>query len=132
MVFVDTSHVYASIDRREPRHDVAQALSERVRERDLFTTNHVLGESWTLTNRRLGHAAACEVVRAIKRSPRYTVVHVDADAEDRAFEWLLRHDQREYSFVDATSFETMRTLGIEEALAFDRDFEAAGFRTLRA
>ena len=132
MVFVDTSHVYALVNRREPRHRAAHAISERLARQELVTTNHVLGESWTLTNRRLGHAAACEVVRAIKRSPRYTVVHVDADAEDRAFEWLLRHDQREYSFVDATSFEMMRTLGIGEALAFDRDFEAAGFRTLRA
>ena len=131
MVFVDTSHVYALIDRRDRRHGAAQALSERVRERDLLTTNHVLGESWTLANRRLGHAAACEVVAAIKQSPRYTVVHVDSDAEGRAFEWLLQHDEREYSFVDATSFETMRGLRIQEALAFDRDFEAAGFRTLR-
>lgn len=132
MVFVDTSHVYALIDRRDPRHELARALAERVGEREQLTTNHVLGESWTLANRRLGHVAACEVVAAVKRSPRCTVVHVDADAEDRAFEWLLHHDEREYSFVDATSFETMRGLGIEEALAFDRDFEAAGFRTLRA
>ena len=75
----------------------------------------------------LGHAAACEVVAAIKRSPRYTIVHVEADAENRAFNWLLRHDEREYSFVDATSFETMRERGIRDALAFDQDFEAAGF-----
>jgi predicted nucleic acid-binding protein len=132
VVFVDTSHVYALIDRLDGRHHVAEALSERVRERGLLTTNHVLGESWTLTNRRLGHSAACEVVAAIRQSRRYTVVHVDSDAEKRAFEWLLRHDEREYSFVDATSFETMRGLGIREALAFDQDFEAAGFRTLRA
>ena len=132
MVFVDTSHLYSLIDRRDHRHDVAQALSERVRDRELLTTNHVLGESWTLANRRLGHSAACEVVAALRQSPRYTVVHVEADAEERAFEWLLRHDEREYSFVDATSFETMRGLGIKDALAFDRDFEAAGFRTLRA
>jgi uncharacterized protein len=131
VVFVDTSHVYASIDRREARHGVAQALSERVRDRELLTTNHVLGESWTLANRRLGYSAACEVVAAIRQSLRYTVVHVEADAEERAFEWLLRHDEREYSFVDATSFETMRERGIRDALAFDRDFEAAGFHLLR-
>jgi predicted nucleic acid-binding protein len=131
VVFVDTSHVYALIDRRDRRHGAAQELSERVRERELLTTNHVLGESWALANRRLGHAAACEVVAAIRQSRRYTVLHVEADAEERAFEWLLRHDEREYSFVDATSFETMRGLGIVEALTFDRNFEAAGFHTLR-
>jgi uncharacterized protein len=132
VVFVDTSHVYALVNRREPRHRAAHSISERLARQELLTTNHVLGESWTLTNRRLGHAAACEVVTAIRRSPRYTVVHVGAAAENRALEWLFQHDEREYSFVDATSFETMRELGIEEVLAFDRDFEAAGFRTLQA
>jgi predicted nucleic acid-binding protein len=45
--------------------------------------------------------------------------------------WLRRHDEREYSFVDATSFALMRSLRIREALAFDGDFTAAGFRELR-
>lgn len=132
MVFVDTSHIYALVDRRDPRHRDARAIAGRLGPKALLTTNHVLGESWTLANRRLGHGAAAEIVAAIRDSPRYTVVHIAADAERRALDWLLEHDEREYSFVDATSFETMRELGIAEALAFDRDFDAAGFRTLRA
>jgi predicted nucleic acid-binding protein len=48
-----------------------------------------------------------------------------------ALRWLCRHDEREYSFVDATSFALMRSLRIREALAFDGDFTAAGFRELR-
>ena len=45
--------------------------------------------------------------------------------------WLRQHDEREYSFVDATSFAFMRAKGISEALAFDGDFAAAGFVELR-
>ncbi len=45
--------------------------------------------------------------------------------------WLRRHDEREYSFVDATSFILMRSLRIREALAFDGDLSAAGFVELR-
>jgi predicted nucleic acid-binding protein len=41
------------------------------------------------------------------------------------------NDERPYSFVDATSFALMRKLRIEEALAFDGDFAAAGFVELR-
>jgi predicted nucleic acid-binding protein len=33
--------------------------------------------------------------------------------------------------VDATSFDTMRRLGIGEAFAFDGDFTAAGYIELR-
>ena len=39
--------------------------------------------------------------------------------------------EREYSFVDATSFDVMRTLHLREALAFDGDFTAVGYLELR-
>jgi predicted nucleic acid-binding protein len=56
---------------------------------------------------------------------------VSPDLETAALRWLLRHDEREYSFVDATSFVLMRSPRIRDALAFDGDFTAAGFRELR-
>ena len=59
------------------------------------------------------------------------VAHIAEDIEAEALRWLRQHDEREYSFVDATSFAYMRTRGIEEALAFDGDFAAAGFTELR-
>jgi predicted nucleic acid-binding protein len=51
--------------------------------------------------------------------------------EEDALAWLRAHDEREYSFVDATSFAYMRAKGIQDALAFDGDFAAAGFTELR-
>jgi len=107
------------------------ALGSQLAHERFLTTNHVLGECWTLIRRKLGHGPSLELVSAVRASERYTIHHVGRDAEDRAFDWLKRHDERVYSFVDATSFETMRELRIEAALAFDADFEAAGFRTLR-
>ncbi len=68
---------------------------------------------------------------SVNRSPRVRVVHVGEALEDEAFSWLRQRDEREYSFVDATSFAVMRELEIEEALAFDGDFAAAGFVELR-
>jgi len=59
------------------------------------------------------------------------VVRVDEAEEEEALHWLRRHDGREYSFVDATSFAYMRAKGIRDALAFDGDFAAAGFTELR-
>jgi predicted nucleic acid-binding protein len=56
---------------------------------------------------------------------------VDSELEERAWTRLRRHDEQEYSFVDATSFALMRSLKIKDALAFDGDFSAAGFRELR-
>jgi predicted nucleic acid-binding protein len=65
------------------------------------------------------------------RSPRIRVDWIDRALEQEALAWLRRHDERPYSFVDATSFALMRSLGIREALAFDGDFAAAGFTELR-
>lgn len=56
---------------------------------------------------------------------------VSEDLEAEALQWLRQHDEREYSFVDATSFAYMRARGIQDALAFDGDFTAAGFTELR-
>ena len=132
MVFVDTSFLVAALNPIDDRYSEAVALAPILENARPVTTNHVVGESWTMAGRRYGRHIAVALLRSLRGNARYTVVHVEADAEERAFEWLLRHDEREYSFVDATSFETMRGLGIKDALAFDRDFEAAGFRTLRA
>lgn len=52
--------------------------------------------------------------------------------EKEAWSWLRRRGEREYSFVDATSFPLMRKLRIGQALACDGDFAAAGFTELRA
>ncbi len=51
---------------------------------------------------------------------------VSEETEAEASAWLRRHDERVYSFVDATSFAMMRNLGLIEALAFDGDISAAG------
>ena len=97
----------------------------------LFTSSQVRGETWTFLRRRAGHGAAVDFLDAIERSPRLQVIWIDQDFETEALRWLRRHDEREYSFVDATSFALMRARKIRSALAFDGDFAAAGFVELR-
>ncbi len=132
MIFADTSFFLAGIDRRDTHHDVARRLIEQVDRGRIVTTNQVRGETWTVVQRKLWHAKACEFLDSLSRSASYIRVHfLDAELEREALEWLRRHDEREYSFVDATSFAFMRRNGVAEALAFDGDFAAAGFVELR-
>jgi predicted nucleic acid-binding protein len=128
--FVDTSFWVALQLQRDPHHGEARVLW-RERPQALLTTNHVLGETWTFLRRRVGHQAARDFVARAFRSPRLSVEHVDEAAEEDAWLWLRRHDERSYSFVDATSFATMRRRRLLEALAFDGDFTAAGFVEVR-
>ena len=62
---------------------------------------------------------------------RIAVERIDEELEAEAWAWLRVHDERPYSFVDATSFALMRRKRIADALAFDGDFAAAGFNELR-
>jgi predicted nucleic acid-binding protein len=77
------------------------------------------------------YAEAVGFLDAVEASPRLSIVEVDPATKAAALTWLRRHDERDYSFVDATSFEVMRRQRIREALAFDGDFAAAGFSELR-
>jgi len=130
MRFVDTSFWVALQLARDTHHGSARSLwQERVS--SLLTTNHVVGETWTFLRRRAGHAAAARFVDAIQKSPRVVVQHLDESLEKEAWDWLRRHREREYSFVDGTSFAVMRRLRLTEALAFDGDFTAAGFVEVR-
>jgi predicted nucleic acid-binding protein len=128
--FVDTSFWIALQSQPDRNHPAARALLEQGLG-PLLTTNHVIGETWTVSRRRRGHAGAVEVLQRIRAIPTLTIVHVDPEVEDDAWRWLKRRDEREYSFVDATSFALMRRRRIREALAFDGDFTAAGFVELR-
>jgi len=131
MIFVDTSFWIALISRADARHDEATQLLHRYGNERLITSTQVRGETWTFLRRRSGHEAAVAFLDALDGTSRAEVVFVSEDVEADALRWLRRHDEREYSFVDATSFAVMRTLRIHRAFAFDADFEAAGFEALR-
>jgi predicted nucleic acid-binding protein len=131
VIFVDTSFWVALRNREDQHHAAAVALLSGHERDHLLTTNHVRGETWTYLRRRAGHASATSFLDAVDASPRLQVSYVGEALEVQALRWLRRHDEREYSFVDATSFVVMRTGRMREALAFDGDFSAAGFIELR-
>jgi predicted nucleic acid-binding protein len=132
VIFVDSSFWIGVAFPRDNRHEAARTLLDLHSAAALVTSNHVRGETWTVLRRRAGHRVAVRALDLIARTARVRVEFVSREQEQEALAWLGRHDEREYSFVDATSFALMRKLAIREALAFDEDFAAAGFVELRA
>jgi|SRR5947199_4483574 len=130
MRFVDTSYWIGLRFRRDGRHADARRLWLDGTGA-LLTSDLVIGETWTFLRRRAGHTPAMAFRDAAERLSNLTIRHADEDLLAEAWRWLGRHDERPYSFVDATSFAIMRRLRLREALAFDGDFSAAGFIEVR-
>lgn len=126
--FADTSYWFALRVSADRHHATARAI---VRAPMIVTTELVLGETWTLMNRRVNHAAAVACVKAARGLPGVRVQPVTSHDVEAAWRWLERHAEREYSFVDAVSFAVMERERLWEALAFDGDFAAAGFVEVR-
>lgn len=132
MIFVDTSFWIAVAVKADRHHSEASALFAAHARDVLATSNQVRSEVWTFVRRRFGHRAAVALIDRLEPTPKLQVIRVEQRDEEESLAWLRRRDEREYSFVDATSFALMRRLAIREALAFDGDFAAAGFVELRA
>lgn len=116
--------------KQDRHHARAAALMREHQAEQLLTTTVVRGETWTFLRRRAGHPAAVDFLDRVERSPRLQVVPFPEDLEEQALGWLRERGEREYSYVDATSFVVMRRLRVRQALAFDGDFAAAGFTEL--
>jgi predicted nucleic acid-binding protein len=128
-LFVDTGWFFALQVPDDRWHRVARESLERTLHTGahLVTTNHVVGETYSLLLKTHGHAAAWRFVDALERSPRLEQVHVDEKTEREAYGILRRYRDQAFSFVDGTSFAIMRQRKARLALAFDRHFAAAGF-----
>lgn len=129
MIFVDTSALYAILDRSDANHQAAKACWFALLDSNaaqLFTTNYVVVESCALAQSRLGS----EAVRTIHQEllPVMEVVWVDESTHSLAMAALLAAHRRKLSLVDFVSFAVSHQRGSETAFAFDQHFVEEGFR----
>lgn len=133
-VFVDTSALYAALDRDDEHHVDAAAtwrllLDHMAEGLACRTHTGVIIELSALVQRRLGVPALRTLHHEVL--PILDVVWVGESLHQRAVSALLAADRRDISLVDWTSFEVMRDGGITHVFAFDQDFEAQGFKYWR-
>jgi len=127
-VFVDTSAWFALESRQDKYHKRAsELLPTLVRSRTLITSNHVLGESYTLMRKLLGHEVATGFIHSLSKSRRVEILFTPQELERKTYQMLERYDDQRFSFVDATSFVWMKKLRLREAFTFDGHFAAAGY-----
>jgi uncharacterized protein len=130
--FVDTSALYALIDRRDSHHSV---MAKRVRRllgshRRLVTTDYVVCEAVNLANARSGHHVGTRILELIERSAALRVEWIGSLRFDASKIFYRRYSDHRYSFTDCTSFVVMQELRISDALTTDEHFAEAGFQVL--
>ena len=130
VIFVDTSALYALVSGEDENHARAVSFGESLLrdENVLITTNYVLVETVALTQRRFG----LHEVQMLQGSlfPFLDISWIDQDLHEAALNNVLTSSRRHLSFVDFSSFATMRRLGIQQVFTFDKHFAEQGFTCL--
>ena len=128
MLFVDTGAFLARYLTRDACHNRAVAMWRQVAGSALFTSNHVLDETFTLLARRAGHAFAADRAEKIYASPALEILYSTEDDEVEAIRLFRKFADQQVSFTDCVSFVLMKRFRIPAAFTFDQHFVRAGFR----
>lgn len=127
-VLWDTSGVVAFVRADDPHHAEAVACLRRL-ERNrwrLVLTNFIVSEVYALL---LSRASPDVARRWLRENPMAPERVTEAD-EARARTILLTYEDKDFSYVDATSFAVMERLGIDTAFTFDTHFRQYGWKQL--
>ncbi len=132
VVFADAGYLIASLDSRDPLHELARQVAAGLGSFGIITTQMVVTEVLNYVSRggEPLRRLSVQMVRELENNPNVEIV-AQTDMQFRAAveRYASRGDQR-WSLTDCASFLVMEERGITEALAYDRDFEQAGFAAL--
>lgn len=131
-VFLDTGAFVALRNRGEREHEVSRAtlarlVSERV---PLITSNYVFAETYTALLMRVGRQEAILWGQRFRAGEAIQLIRADERIEQDAWSILETHADKEYSYVDATSFALIEREEVSEAFAFDHHFAQRGLTLL--
>ena len=127
-ILVDTSAVFALLDRSDANHRAARDTLEQLRRRrtEPFLTNFIVAESHALVLTRLG----ADTARRWLLGNVWPVERVGEDDESKAVTIVGRYVDKTFSYTDATSFAVMERLRLRTAFAFDPHFHQHGFQVI--
>ena len=131
-LFADSGYWIALWNPRDSLHWRAMTVAEGLGAVEVVTTQMVLTEALDAMagmgefRRRF----AAQMVQALEENPDVEIVpQTDAQFKAAMERYAARIDQR-WSLTDCASFLVMEERNITDALAYDRDFEQAGFVAL--
>jgi predicted nucleic acid-binding protein len=130
--FADASFWIAISSRRDQFHSPAVAWRQHLRRSGslLVTTEAVLWEWMNAMANPAMRGTAAEGYHRCHRDPRVEVVPFDRDLIEAAVRLFGNRPDKGWSLTDCASFVIMERRKLTAALAADRHFQQAGFRSL--
>ena len=131
-VFADAGYWIALWNPRDALHDRALSVADRLGACAVVTTQMVLTEALDAMAGmgEFRRRVAAQMVQALEDNPDVEIVpQTDSQFRTAVERFASRSDQR-WSLTDCASFLAMEERNLTEALAYDRDFEQAGFAAL--
>ena len=132
-LFLDSSGWFAALSPRERMHGAARAAYQRAVTEgvSLVTTDLVAAEMHALLLRWRDQSTGARFLELVYQTGTHTVIHADDGLiGDALAHWIRRFTDQRFTLCDAVSFEVMRRERITTALALDRHFVTAGYRTM--
>ena len=128
-VFLDTGAFLALADEDDDYHSVAKSVHAQLlgSRAQLLTSNFVLAETYTLIRFKVGHPAAVEFMKRFDQTG-IKVLRVSDAIEHTAKSIFTRYSDKEFSFVDCTSFALIDHHRLDHAFAFDSHFRQYRFK----
>lgn len=131
-VFIDTSGLYALVDKKDEHHVRARNIVKASLRagRRLVVTDYVVSETVTLAEARSGAHVAGRVLDLLEQSVGIRIEWIAPSRFDTTKRFFRKHADHTYSFTDCSSFVVMRESQLLDALTTDRHFVEAGFNAL--
>ena len=128
-IFADTFYWAASINPADDWHSQVIALTGRLGQARIVTTEEVLGETLTFfsTYGYRMRQRAYQLVQGVINNQNIRVVHQTHESFLGGLTLYSCRPDKEYSLIDCISMNTMRELGITEVLTHDKHFTQEGF-----
>ncbi len=132
VIFADTGYWLALANPGDGLHQKAERAAAEYRSYRIVTSELVLTEflSGMAGLGRGKRQQAVATVQRLNNTDNVDVVPMSTEQFADAVELYGSRLDKRWSLTDCASFLIMWNLGIHDALADDRDFRAAGFRTL--
>jgi predicted nucleic acid-binding protein len=129
IVFADTFFFLAILNRADPTHERAVALSRQLRSVRV-TTDWVITELADGLARIEQRERFMDLYRHIQFSPAIRVVPASRTLLEEGISLYAARPDKDWSLTDCISFVVMRDKGIIHALTGDHHFEQADFKAL--